>query len=79
MTITETIKNVASIYVTTMVNEYEVLVELTAEQALKAISAANASDAVLNPQNDNFYVNPEIRYSQVAWLDGENDTLIIGQ
>ena len=79
MTITEAIENVSNIYVTAIVNECEVRVPLTRQQALDSIVAAEATSAVLNPHNDNFYVSPEIRHTQVAWIDGANDSLIIGQ
>jgi len=46
---------------------------------MDVIKAANATEAVLNPDTDNFYVDPEIRHTQVAWFDGENHALIIGQ
>lgn len=79
MTITEAIQNVSNIYVMTIVNEDEFQVSITSEQAMNVIEKAHATKAVLNSDTNNFYVDPEIRHTQVAWFDNKNNALVIGQ
>jgi len=78
MKLIDAIYDANKIVVTATVNEDEYEVQITSAEAIKIVADAGATDSVIDPQNDNFYAKPGNRHSQVAYYDGQNNILYIG-